>query len=69
MQKAEYPEKSCREGMMSTSGAGHNCELPVLHAGPHATFSLADTVTARDAWEVEHPDWREHPDLGGDIIV
>jgi hypothetical protein len=69
MQKAEYPEKSCREGMVSEAGIGYNCELPVLHAGPCASLSLPKTVAARDKWEESNPDWRERPNLGGDIIL
>jgi len=69
MQKAEYPEKTCREGMMGESGIGYNCELVALHAGPCATFSMPHTVAKRDAYEEENPNWREKPNLGGDIIL
>jgi hypothetical protein len=69
MQKAAYPEKSCRDGMMSPTGIGYSCELPTLHAGPCATFSIPQTVEARDKFEEANPDWRSHPNIGGDIIL
>lgn len=69
MQKAEYPEKACREGLMSESGIGYNCELPLMHAGPCANFSIKHTVVVRDKYEHDHPEWREAPQTGGDIIL
>jgi hypothetical protein len=69
MQKAEYPEKTCREGLMSEAGIGYHCELPNLHAGPCASFSIPHTVKARDKYEEDHPDWRANPQAGGDIIL
>lgn len=69
MQKAEYPQKTCREGMMSDTGIGYNCELPTLHSGPCGNFSIPFSVTKRDEWEAANPDWKERPNPGGDIIV
>jgi hypothetical protein len=70
MQKAEYPEKACREGLMSETGIGYNCELPLMHAGPCASFSIKSTVERRDRYEEANPAWREnYPITGGDIIL
>lgn len=54
---------------MSEQGIGYNCELPMMHPGPCANFSIPFTVTKRDAYEAENPDWRDAPQAGGDIIV
>lgn len=67
MQKAEYPEKTCREpvpGLMQV----YWCELPLTHPGPCASFSVKISEEIRNRYEEEHPDWREH--VGSiDIIV
>ena len=58
MKPAEYPEKTCREGV-----GGHEqsywCELPLNHPGPCASFSVSVSVKARDKYEEANPDWRD----------
>lgn len=54
---------------MSETGIGYSCELPALHSGPCATFSMPHTVAARDKFEEANPEWRSHPNIGGDIIL
>lgn len=56
MKVAEYPEKSCREGIFTVNGTGANCELPLNHAGPCATLSDQLSIKRRDDWEAAHPD-------------
>ena len=58
MQKAEYPERQCKEAVFNQVANPYPCELVDLHPGPHANFSVVTTVAARDAWETAHPDWR-----------
>lgn len=58
MEKAVYPAKLCREGMFNAHGIGYTCELPLLHPGPHATFSVSTTVEQRNNWESANPDWK-----------
>lgn len=70
MQAAEYPQKKCREPIFGGSGIGYACELPNMHTGPCATFSAADSVQRRDAWEADHPNEVGQTSLdGGDIII
>jgi hypothetical protein len=69
MQAAEYPIKSCREPVWNTVGAAHTCELPTLHTGPCASFSVAHSVTQRDAWEKQNPTLATQSVDGGDIII
>ena len=59
MQKAQYPERQCREHVYNGVGMGYNCELPDLHPGPHANLGVRDSVRVRDRWEDQNPDWRE----------
>jgi hypothetical protein len=55
---------------MSETGIGYNCELPLMHAGPCASFSIKSTVERRDKFEEANPTWREnHPITEGDIIL
>jgi hypothetical protein len=37
----------------------YTCEITENHPGPHASFSVAASVTARDAWEDAHPGWEQ----------
>jgi hypothetical protein len=60
MQRAEYPRKLCRDGVFTEHGMGYTCELPLLHPGPHASFSSKTSVEIRDRWEAEHPDWEKN---------
>lgn len=67
MQKAVYPEKTCREPV----GGEHQvyyCELPLTHPGPCASFSVRMSEEIRDRYEAENPEWRTK--LGSiDIVV
>lgn len=58
MNKAEYPQRSCR---MPVAGEfqDYPCELPELHPGPDASFSVRDSVIRRDAWEAGNPGWEK----------
>lgn len=68
MQRAQYPERQCKETVWSLEGNPYPCELVDLHPGPHASYSQPNSVTTRDAWETNNPDWREG--IGSnDIIV
>ena len=70
MQKAEYPQKTCREPIFGDSGIGYACELVNMHTGPHATFSSRGSVQRRDAWEAANPAQVGLTSLdGGDVIV
>lgn len=64
MQRAQYPAKTCRDPLFNDHGMGYACELPDLHPGPHATFSIADSVMRRNAWEMAHEGWEK--DIGRD---
>lgn len=67
MEKAEFPQRTCREPV---AGEYQNywCELPDIHPGPCASFSVRSSVERRDAWEKSNPDWRK--DIGSsDIII
>ena len=59
MLEAQYPEKKCKEPVWSPQGQAYLCELVDLHPGPHASLSLPQTVSTRDQWEQDHPDWRD----------
>lgn len=68
MQKAEYPQRQCKETVWSEVANPYPCELVDLHPGPHASFSVKAAVAAREAWEEAHPDWQG--DIGNiDTIV
>lgn len=68
MDVAQYPARKCKEPVFNDFSMAYPCELIDLHPGPHASLSVARTVTARDRWEAEHPEWRG--DVGNmDIIV
>jgi hypothetical protein len=70
MQKRQYPQAQCKEVVWSRQGSGqaYPCELPNWHPGPCGSFSVPQSVEARDAWEAENPDWQQN--LGtGDFIV
>lgn len=44
------------------------CELCLLHPGPCASFSVADSMKRRDAWEEANPGWEDN--VGSqDIII
>lgn len=60
MQVAEYPERKCREGVFNDAGLAYTCELSELHPGPHANFSVRSSVEARERYEENNPDWRDH---------
>lgn len=59
MEKAQYPQKTCREPIYNPHGMGYACELPDLHPGPHANLSVREAVERRDRWEENNPKWRE----------
>lgn len=58
MDAVEYPTKKCREGVFNAHAMGYPCELPLLHPGPCASFSVKTSVEARDAWEEKNEDWK-----------
>lgn len=60
MQAAEYPQRSCREAVYNDHSMAYSCELPDLHPGPCASQSVKASVSRRDAWEGNNPDWRDH---------
>jgi hypothetical protein len=59
VQKAEYPQRQCRDHVFNDHGMGYTCELPELHPGPHANTSVKTTVENRDRWEDRNPEWRD----------
>lgn len=68
MERAEYPQKTCREPLFNAQGLGYTCELVLLHPGPCASFSVKESVGVRRMWEETHPDW--HDQIGNlDIEV
>jgi hypothetical protein len=59
MEKATYPQRSCRQPVPG-SHQDYPCEVAgEFHAGPHASFSVPDSVTRRDAWEADNPGWEK----------
>jgi hypothetical protein len=59
MKKAEYPQRSCRWPVQGDL-QDYPCEIAgEFHPGPHASFSVPRSVTARDAWEAENPGWEK----------
>ena len=69
MKKPVFPQKTCREGVLTESGLGYSCELQLFHLGPCATFSSASSVRRRDAWEAEHPDQADATQDVTDVIL
>jgi len=59
MEKAEYPVKMCRQPVWGANDAAYHCELPDMHPGPCASFSVQQSVQGRDAWEGRNPDWKQ----------
>lgn len=55
MRKAEFPQRTCREPVWGVQA--YSCELPDLHPGPHASFSVKESVERRDAWEAANTGW------------
>jgi hypothetical protein len=45
-----FPERACRD-QVSGEFAIHSCEVVEGHQGPHASQSVATSMTARLAWE------------------
>jgi hypothetical protein len=68
MENAEYPQKACREAVYNDHGMGYTCELPEVHPGPCASFSVRRSVEQRDAWEERHPDWRANIGKLDDVV-
>lgn len=66
MQKAEYPARMCKQAVWSVGDAAHLCELPDLHPGPCASFSVSATVERRDKWEAANPGWEQNVGIGVD---
>lgn len=58
MNKAAFPQRTCREPVAG-SYQNYSCELPDLHPGPCASFSVVSSVERRDAWEAAHEGWEE----------
>lgn len=58
MKKAEFPQRTCREPVWGEVQA-YSCELPDLHPGPCASYSVKDSVERRNAWEGRNPGWEE----------
>lgn len=66
MEKAEFPQRTCREPVWGVQA--YACELPDIHPGPCASFSVKSSVERRDAWEADNPGWKK--DIGSsDIII
>lgn len=63
MKKAAYPQRSCRTPVPGDH-MDYPCEIFEHHLGPCATFWVARSVTARDAWEADHPDWEKTSAFG-----
>lgn len=60
MKRALYPQRTCREPMEGSDPLlTHNCELPDVHPGPCASYSIAESIQRRDAWEEAHPGWEQ----------
>ncbi|PPS89556.1 hypothetical protein [Streptomyces sp. MH60] len=53
-----FPERTCRD-QVSGEFAIHSCEVVEGHRGPHASQSVATSMTARLAWENRNPDQLE----------
>lgn len=68
MEKATYPEKTCREPVFNQHSMAYSCDLVLLHPGPCASFSVKDTVDRRDDWEARNPDWRANVGSLDDVI-
>lgn len=56
MEKAQYPQRSCRRPVPGDH-MDYTCEIVEHHPGPDASFSVPRSVVARDKWEAEHPGW------------
>lgn len=69
MKIAAYPQRKCRDGIWNDMGIAYTCELPDLHRGPCATFSVKASVQRRDRWEEEHPGWEGQTGKTGDIVL
>lgn len=68
MKPAEYPQPRCKDAVWSPEGIAYICELPDLHPGPHASYSVTPTVAARDTWEESNQGWEQQVGTS-DIIV
>lgn len=64
MKKAEFPQRTCREPVWGQQA--YSCELPDIHPGPCASFSVQSSVERRDAWEQAHPGWEN--DIGSSDV-
>ena len=58
MEKAAYPQRSCRTPVAGDH-MDYPCEIREWHPGPHASYSVPRSVTARDAWEAANPGWEK----------
>lgn len=66
MKRAEFPQRTCREPVWAQQA--YPCELPNIHPGPCASFSVKDSVERRDRWEADNPGWQG--DIGNmDIML
>jgi hypothetical protein len=57
MEPVVWPERKCRETVWKGDTA-HACEVVEQHPGPCASFSHAESVQRRDAWEKANPNWK-----------
>ena len=59
MKRAEFPQRTCREPV---AGDYQNywCELPDVHPGPCASYSVVASVERRESWEANNPGWEEN---------
>lgn len=64
MRKAEFPQRTCREAVWGVQA--YACELPDMHPGPCASYSVQDSVTRREAWEEANPGWEN--DIGSSTV-
>lgn len=53
MERAVYPQRTCREPVAGKYQM-YTCEVAELHQGPCASLSSPASVAARDRWEKSH---------------
>lgn len=59
MQKAEYPQRECRQPVHVNEHITHFCDGPELHPGPCAPSTHRESLERRAAWEAANPGWEK----------
>jgi hypothetical protein len=59
VEKAEYPQRQCREPVTEDGLIDHFCDGPELHPGPHAPSTSKAALERREAWEDANPGWEK----------